>query len=200
MGINRLKCMKTNGLELLLHEKRSVFTTRDISLLWRSTDAVFTRKKIHRYVVAGKLHVIRRGVYAKDIAYDPKECATRLYTPSYISFETVLAKAGIIFQYYTQIHVASYITREISVGKHVFAYRKIKNSILLSDVGIEKNNLYSIATPERAFLDTLYLNTQYHFDNTSSLDWQLIEKILPIYGGNKRMKKMIEQIRIHSLK
>jgi len=41
---------------------------------------------------------LRRGLYAKDNSYDKNELATKIYIPSYISFETVLRNAGAIFQ------------------------------------------------------------------------------------------------------
>jgi len=39
----------------------------------------------------------RRGIYAKDKNYDRLELANRIYTPSYISLETVLSREGIVF-------------------------------------------------------------------------------------------------------
>jgi predicted transcriptional regulator of viral defense system len=53
------------------------------------------------------------------------EIATKIYKPSYISFETVLSQSGVIFQYYSQIFVASYLTREIEVDGQKYFYRKI---------------------------------------------------------------------------
>ena len=53
---------------------------------------------------------------------------------------------------------------------------------------IENKGNYSAASKERAFLDVLYLNKDYHFDSLPPLDWDKIFAILPIYG-NKRMAK-----------
>jgi len=137
------------------------------------------------------LYHIRRGFYAKDKNYDRFEFATKIYTPSYISFESVLVNAGVIFQHYRQIFVASYQSKELICDKQKYLFKKLKTSILINGLGIENKENYSIASPERAFLDILYLNKDYYFDNMSSLNWEKIYKILPIYGINKRMKKVV---------
>ena len=184
--------MKETGLSKILRSKNSVFTFKDISLLWNETDINLIKRRINYYVKTGKLYPLRRGIYAKDKNYDKFELATKIYTPSYISFETVLAKTGVVFQFYGQIFVASYLTREIVVDKQTYSYKKIKNNILTNSAGIENKENYSIASPERAFSDILYLYKDYHFDNLLPLNWEKVFEILPIYG-NKRMEKKIKQ-------
>jgi hypothetical protein len=116
--------------------------------------------------------------------------ANKIFSPAYISFETVLAKEGMVFQHYDQILVASYLTREISCDGSVYAFRRLKDSVLANSLGIEVKANYSIASRERAFLDTLYLNTNYHFDNLSSIDWKKYQEILPIYGNKAPAKRL----------
>lgn len=148
----------------------------------------------HYYVKQGQLYHIRKGIYAKDKNYDRLELATKIYTPSYVSFETVLSAAGIIFQKYGQIFVASYQTREIVCDGEVYSFRKIKNAILTDQTGLENRGTYYIASNERAFLDTLYLNKDYHFDNLLPLDWGKVDDLLPIYD-NKRIAKTVERLK-----
>lgn len=176
----------------LMRSPKTVFTFKDVVLLWSESDINFVKKKINRYVRAGKLNAIRRGIYSKDKQYDKYELATKIYTPSYISLETVLGAAGITFQFYGQIFTVSYQTKEIECDGQKYSYRKIKDGILTNRAGIESRDHYHIASPERAFLDVLYLNRDYHFDNLSVLDWDKVFEILPIYGGNKRMAKMVK--------
>ena len=185
--------MKETGLSKILRSKNTVFTFKDISLLWAETDSNLIKRRINYYVKTGKLYPIRKGFYAKDKNYDKFELATKIYTPSYISFETVLAQAGIIFQFYSQIFVASYLTREIEIDGQKYSYRKIKDSILTNQAGLEFKNNYWIASPERAFLDLLYLNKEYHFDNLDPLDKAKIFEILPIYK-NKALEKRVKEI------
>ena len=172
--------MKKNFILELYKAKNTVFTTRDISLLLGETNSDILKSKINYYVKRGGLKQLRRGIYAKD-EYDIFELATRIYTPSYISLETVLQKEGVTFQYYQTIFVVSYLSREIVVDSHKIKIRKIKNSILLNPQGILTGGNYSIATNERAFLDSLYLYKSYHFDNLDILDKEKIFELVEIY-------------------
>jgi len=184
--------MKKHYLLDLIKSKKTVFTIHDISLLWGKTDTNFVRKKIYRYVKAGKMYSVRRGIYAKDKNYNKHELATRIYTPSYISLETVLAKTGVIFQLYGQIFVVSYLSKEITIDRQTYSFRKIKDSILMNKKGIEVKGNYFIASSERAFLDVVYLNKEYHFDNLINLNWDKVYEILPIYN-NKRMEEKVRR-------
>ncbi len=183
---------KGNYILAILRSKKTVFSFKDIALLWRDSSKA-ARVRINYYVKNGDIYPVCRGFYAKDRNYDKFELATKIYAPAYISFETVLGRAGITFQYYGQIFLASYLTREITVDEQVFSYRKIKDLILTNGAGVENKENYSIATPERAFLDVLYLNKDYHFDNLSSLDRDKVFEILPVYN-NQRMAKKVKEI------
>jgi len=183
---------KGNYILAILRSKKTVFSFKDIALLWRDSSKA-ARVRINYYVKNGDIYPVCRGFYAKDRNYDKFELATKIYAPAYISFETVLGRAGITFQYYGQIFLASRLTREITVDEQVFSYRKIKDLILTNGAGVENKENYSIATPERAFLDVLYLNKDYHFDNLSSLDRDKVFEILPVYN-NQRMAKKVKEI------
>jgi len=186
------KPKKGEYLGILLRSPKTIFSTKDAALLWEEEKENIVSARLNKYVRAGKLAKVHRGLYAKDKNYDKLELATRIYTPSYISFETVLAKAGVIFQFYSRIFVASYLTREITIDGQIYSYRKIKDSILTNRTGIEAKDNYYIALPERAFLDIVYLNKDYHFDNLSPLNWDRVFEILPIYK-NKSMEKRVKK-------
>ena len=172
----------------IYRSKNTIFTAKDISLIWKETDLDTIKARINYYVKKGKLYSIRRGVYARDKNYDKFELATKIYTPSYISLETVLQKEGIIFQYYKAIFVVSYLSRKILCDNQEYIFRKIKNEVLVNNLGIERKKNYFIASRERAFLDTLYLYQDYHFDNLKPLNWKLCFEIAPIYKSKKLIK------------
>lgn len=178
----------------ILKSNKTVFSFKDILLTSSEENPALLRRRLYHYTKHGDLYHIRRGLYAKGKNYDKFELATKIFTPSYISFETVLGKAGITFQFYGKIFVASYQSKEITCDGQIYNFKTIKDSILTSDLGIEKRENYSIATPERAFLDVIYLYKDYHFDNLSPLNWDKVREILPIYGGNKRMEKIIKKL------
>lgn len=189
-------------MNTLLRSKQSVFTFKEVSLLaGGEINPALLRRRVSYYVQKGQLYPLRRGIYAKDKKYDKFELANRIHTPSYISFETVLGRAGVIFQTYGQIFIASYLTRELKIEDQIYSYRKIKNDVLARTqlpTGIEHKGTYSIATPERAFLDVVYLSKDYHFDNLSALNWEKVFEILPIFENvemEKRVKAYYEQFK-----
>ena len=183
---------KQNYLLDLMKLKQTVFTTKDISLVWNTDNSLFLKEKLYRYKKSNKIFRIRKGIYSKDENFDKNEFATKIFTPSYISFETVLAREGLIFQYYSQIFVASYQAKSLNVLNQEYVYRKIKDEILINIAGIENNRNYCIATKERAFLDRIYINKNFYFDNLSVLNWDKVFDLLPIYN-NKSMQKTVNK-------
>src|SRR3990167_2108355 len=133
--------------------------------------------KIKYYAKEGSLIRLTRGVFAKNKEYEAKELATSIYTPSYISFETVLREAGIIFQHHDSIFVAGPYPMTKKIDVHTITFRKLK---------------YSIATPERAFLDTIYLSPKFHFDNLRSINWELCFELAKIYDNKQLIKRVAE--------
>lgn len=186
------KPTKGQYMEILLRSSKTVFSTKDIALLWGEKGETNVRVRLSSYVKNGKLIRVHRGIYAKDKNYDRFELAARIYTPSYISFETVLTRAGINFQYYGNIFVASYVTREIKVDGQKISFVRMKDYVLSNTVSIEHTNDVAIATKERAFLDRIYISKDYHFDYLGVLDWNKVFEILPIYR-NQRMNKKVEE-------
>lgn len=189
----RLVNMKKGFLKTILRSNQTVFTFQDLLLMWDGIAVETARKRVNYYVQSGNLYPIRRGIYAKDRNYDRFELATKIFTPAYISFETVLGNAGVTFQYYSTIFVASYQTKEIVADGQKFAFSTLKGPLLTNASGVENKATYAIATPERAFLDRVYLSRNYHFDNLSVLNWDKVEEILPAYGENKDMRQRVDQ-------
>ena len=181
---------KGDYLATLLKSPKTVFTSKDIAIVWGEAASPATLVRINYYVRKGELIKLRKGVYAKNQSYNKLELATRIFTPSYVGFETILAKEGLVFQLYEKIFVASYLTREITIDHQMYSLRKVKNAVLINPLGVEHRDETSIATKERAFLDTLYVSSDYHFDNLGGINWEKVFEILPIYT-NQRMNKAV---------
>ena len=188
--VYRMKNMGKTNILKILRSNKSVFTFKDVMLASEETDAGLLKRRINYYVKKGELYHIRRGIYAKDKDYNKLELATKIYTPSYICFETVLASEGIIFQHYEKIFVASYLSREMVCDNKHYSFRKIKDSILTNHSGIENKGNFFISSKERAFLDTVYLNKDYHFDNLSPLDWEKVFEIIQVYKNKKMLMRV----------
>lgn len=174
-----------NFLTAIYGSKQTVFTSREIALLIAEKSMDNLKSKLSYYVKTEKLIRLRRGIFAKNGNYDRNELAVRIFTPAYVSFETVLSREGVTFQFYESVFVASYLSREISVGDRKITYRKLKDEILTNRKGLIDRGYYSEATKERAFLDRLYLLPDYYFDNLRGIDWDICEDIVPIYKSRK---------------
>lgn len=183
--------MNKDFILTLYSNPQTVFTLDEISLYFPQIPYENLRSKVRYFTNAGKLKRLHQGVYAKA-DYNPLEVAGKLYKPAYISLETVLAKGGVVFQYYERIFVVSYLIREVSVGPITIQYRCIKDSVLTNTQGIEQKIGYSIATLERAFMDAVFIYKDYHFDNLGSLNWERVFELQPVYHSkafDKRIKE-----------
>ncbi len=171
-------------------DSRTVFRLRDVALLVGESDFQSLNKKLNYYVRTGKLNRPRKGIYTKK-RFDPEELACKIYIPSYISCEYVLQKSGVVFQYDPTITVVSYLSRNIEVSEQTYRFRKIKDEILVNTAGIiRKDNHVNIASPERAFLDVMYLHSDYFFDNLNPLNRQTINKLAPIYQSERLIERV----------
>lgn len=174
----------------LYESPQTVFSMTGISLMTNECKEGALAKRLNYYVKEGKLQNPRRGFYAKK-GYNPEELACMIYTPSYLSLEYVLQKAGVVFQYDSRLSSVSYLSRNIVIDDTEFCYRRIKEEILSDTRGIKCMGNINVATPERAFLDVMYLNSEYYFDNLHLLDYKKVSALLPIYG-NKRMETRVK--------
>ena len=178
----------------LYQDVRTVFRLKDIAMLADETDFQSLNRKMNYYVHKGKIGNPRKGIYTK-IKYSKEELGCLVYTPSYISLEYVLQKAGVVFQYDSRITVVSYLNRSINIVDQTYQYRKIKGELLINTAGIiRQENYINIASSERAFLDLYYLNRNYYFDNIHSLNKEVIYNLLPIYQSKaltSRVNKLI---------
>jgi len=183
--------MSTDNLIARLYvSSKTIFNIKDIALIWGEIRATNLFSKIKYYVKQGELIRLTRGVFAKNNEYEVKELAASIYTPSYLSFETVLREAGIIFQHQAAIFVAGPYSVTKRIGGYVITFRRLKDGVLYNGLGIRQEKNYSVATPERAFLDTLYLFPESHFDNLHSLNWELCAELVKIYGNKQLTKRL----------
>ena len=174
-----------NNLIIELYQSpRTVFTLPSIMLLTGEDDPASLSSRLNYQVQNGRLLNPRRGLYCKP-QYSKEELCTQLYRPSYISLEYVLQRAGVIFQYDSTITAISYLSRELDVDGTHLRYRRVKPMILGATEGILHSESCSIATPERALLDLMYLESNCFFDNLRPLNVKDIFRLLPLYSCKK---------------
>lgn len=179
-----------NSIVKLFKSPKTVLNINDISILLGETNKDNLKSKISYYVKQGSLVRIARGVFTKGKDYNIRELATSLYSPSYISFETVLRDNGLIFQHYDTLFLAGPWTLTRKIGQNTFNFRKLKKEVLFNSTGINFINNYCIAEKERAFLDMIYVFPKYYFDNLSSLNWEKCFDIVKIYENKQMVKRL----------
>ena len=179
-----------NLLLKLYQSPKTVLTTKEIALLWKERNKNNLKSKIFYYVKNGGLIRLRRGIFAKNKKYNFKELAVSIYTPAYVSFETVLREEGVIFQHHNAVFVVSYLSKEVKCGGNKIVFRKIKYEVLINQSGIVNKNNFCQASKERAFLDMIYLFKNYHFDNLDGLDWKKCFELAKIYQNKELIKRL----------
>jgi hypothetical protein len=180
---------KTDIVFRLYLDPRTVFRLNDIAMIAGESNLRWLSRKMNYYVRTGKLNNPRKGIYTKT-GYKAEELGCSLYAPSYISLEYVLQRSGVIFQYSSQITLVSYLSRELTIENQQFRYRKIKGEIVANTAGIQQlPNHINMATPERAFLDILYLSPDFYFDNLNPLNFEAVKRLLRVYSSVSLSKK-----------
>ena len=181
-----------NTLNNLWQSPQTVFTISQLASLLQEPRTELIVKRMYYYVRQGSLLSLRRGVYAKP-QYNPEELACALYTPCYLSLEYVLQQAGVVFQMDETLTVVSPLSRTLTIDGHTFRYRQMRGDLIASMAGIENRGNINIAIPERALLDTMYLQPHCHFDNLHPLSRRVIRQLLPVYQ-NKRLTERVEKM------
>ena len=171
---------------------RTTFNTKSVALLVNEKRDISLTKKLNYYVKKGLLLNPRKGIYTKTNP-NLEELAGLVFVPSYISLGYVLQKAGVVFQYDSAITSVSYLSREIEMCGQTFRYSQLKKEILYNLDGIDRYDNINIATPERALLDMIYLNSECYFDNLDGISKGKVAQLLPIYQSS-RMNERIKEL------
>lgn len=183
----------------LLQSSKTVFRIADLRILLRIANPSTLKAFVYRAVEQGVFQKIANGIYALP-RYDELELAASLRKPSYISFETVLQKEGVVFQDYSRtVTLASNNSVEREIGGRQYRFIKIKSEALFNPLGIHYSWKYSIATKERAICDRLYVSWEQYFDNLADVDWKLLWDIAEIYDTASVVKN-VNNLREHAQK
>ena len=170
-----------NVLEVILSSSRTVFNIQSLRMLMECENSQKLTQSLHYYVREGKIGNPRRGIYTKA-SYNEQEMACSLFRPAYISLEYVLQRAGVVFQYDDAITCVSYLNRIVEIDDKSYQFRIINPELWIGMEGIEQHDNILMATPERAFLDMVYLSAgNCYFDNLHPLNKTKVKQLLPLY-------------------
>jgi predicted transcriptional regulator of viral defense system len=195
-------------LEFKAHfEQFKVFSIQDI-LKW---DRAFDSRRLvewqaKEYIV----RVVNRWYVFTDSMKDERFLyltANRIYSPSYVSFESALSYYQFIPEgVYTVTSASTLKTHQFATAIGTFAYRRLKPELMFGYRLIEFDGaLIKIAQPEKLLLDYLYLNaTLQSEDDFASirlnyaelqrlLDERRLREYLSLFD-NKALERRVENL------
>ena len=185
-----------NVLEVILSSSRSVFNIQSLRMLMKSENSQKLTQSLHYYIKEGKIRNPRRCIYTKA-SYNEQEMARSLFRPAYISLEYVLQRAGVVFQYDDAITCVSYLNRIVEIDDKIYRFRIINPELWIGMEGIEQHDNILIATPERAFLDMVYLSAgNCYFDNLHPLNKTKVKQLLPLYQSKVLTERVAERLNL----
>jgi len=190
----------------LLTTSRTAWSLREIAMIL-NIPLEKAKFKVFRWCKKGHLRQVRKGIYVRtDKDYNPLEVACLIFKPSYVSFYTALFLWGAITQgTWTTVMVASYLSREVEVDGWTVKAIKVKDRILYSPRGLIlpdkcEFSYTTVASPERALLDTLYiLKVSVDIQFPQVFDRNKLEELLDLYFRDKRTLKKYRRLIDRSL-
>lgn len=172
--------------------KKRILTSKDLKFL-RGSDGNTFKKRLSYNLKTDKLAKLRKWIYLVQDKTTPLtiddylSLANSIYTPSYISFETVTRKHGATFQRYSGIFIACAYSKELKISIEddiisIYCVR-LPQEIISCPIGIEEHNGYAMASLERAICDILRRYPNYYFDhiNPKNINKEELKQILAVY-------------------
>lgn len=172
-------------------------------LMAGAADPPAVQRQLSRWVRAGRLVKIRRGLYAvasphRTIAPDPFVVSNRLVRPSYVSLESALHYHEIIPDVpfaVTAVTTGRAGVHDTPLGRFVFHHIRTDRLWGAQEIRIAAGQRGAwIASPEKALIDLLYLNRasddpayirQLRLQNTERLDAGILAEMATRFGSAK---------------
>ncbi len=147
-------------LDLIKKIKEPVFSIHDLDI--KGLD--FYSSQLSSWVSKGLLIKLKNGIYLivdRKNEISNEYIASRIYQPSYISLEWILARIGLIPEMvYNVTSITSRTSRNYKNSLGGFIYKHVKKEFFFDYYKIKKDGqVFFVASPEKALLDFLYLNS-----------------------------------------
>lgn len=172
-----------------LAEKLPVFTIDDLTAVEKNRHYLWLI--LHRYEKRGKLIRLKRGIYANSAGVEKMKnrgeieiftdfLANYLYSPSYLSLETILYRHNLLTEIPVNFtSIAKNKTAAFANKLGNFLYHKIKPSLFCGfELNKESGFSFMKATKAKALFDFLYLR----------------KNILPDKGAVKELRLNLEHL------
>lgn len=157
-------------LKILLESKKTVFRAKDLASLWQENP----RNTIvagRRMVAKNLILKLAKGYYALNREYSIYELANLIVSPSYVSFNSALFFHAVCFQMSNITQSVSLLGYQKEIGDRLYKYQTMKKDLFFNLEGIDSKNNISVASSERALLDSFYFGAVANID-----DWEKINK------------------------
>lgn len=171
---------------------------------------VTTPLQLHRWVKEGKVLRLKRGFYTlpgdrRQVQFSQKWLANLLYSPSYLSLESILSWYDFLPERVERFTSVSLLkTQQLNNEFGRFDYHHIQKDYFFGfeEIPDEFGKMILLATPEKALLDWVYFSTDWAPSEKyleESLRLQQIEKLRksffreyrPLFHS-KKMRKAID--------
>lgn len=148
--------------DLLRHVTTPIFFDYQVERLFPSASKHQVNVQLARFVRAGALVRLKRGLYAfSHVQIDEFVLANWLYRPSYVSLESALNSYGIIPDIVPNVTSISPTTsKTITTSRGIFLYSKINPTLFFGYRSLTDPTsglAYFMAEPEKALLDYIYI-------------------------------------------
>jgi predicted transcriptional regulator of viral defense system len=188
------------GIELLKIMKdlnKPFFAIADLEKITKlSRKSLYVALK--RWVEKGFIERIAPGIYSPMLSdVSVEKVAAQLYIPNYLSFESALARHGILNLIpHTLTFATTRKTKRYTLRNQDVEFRQLSSVLFF---GFEMKGGINIAVPEKAFLDQVYFlsrgRASLDFDelNLKNLSPRLLKeygKRFPIYVRSRLVKVM----------
>lgn len=142
--------------------KMPVFSRTDVLKLFPEEPVNQINTQLYRMTKRGDLIGLKRGMYVfPNLNIDEFVIANKLYSPSYVSLESALNIFGVIPDIPSVVTSVTTVTsKKINTSLGNFKYSKINENLFFGYKSIldERSGFYySIANPEKALLDFIYI-------------------------------------------
>lgn len=147
-------------LDLIKKIKEPVFSIHDLNMKGLG----FYSSQLSSWASKGLLIKLKNGIYLiadRKNEISNEYIASKIYQPSYISLEWVLSRIGLIPEMvYNVTSITSRTSRNYKNALGAFIYKHVKKEFFFDYSKIKKDGqVFFVATPEKALLDFLYLNS-----------------------------------------
>lgn len=177
-------------LKILTDSGKTVFTLGDLQSFWDEKDRRNVVITARRMVKAGIILKVGKGYYALNKNYNRYELANTIISPSYISLHSALLFWGIAFQKEETVHSVALLNYEKKLDGTLYSYHAMKKGLFFDTRGIILKDYVSIASSERAILDSFYFGFLVNIDNQEAILPTLLNSLSLLYPKSVQKRAM----------